>query len=281
MQIKNRHVLYAIDIFTILLAVIIFFFPDNVLRIVLGLPLVLFFPGYTLISALFPRRASLDRLEKIALSFGISIAIVPLIGLILNYTPWGIQLYPILISMAIFILCLSLVAWLRQVRMPEAEKPAMTISLRPLSRIGQTRTDRALSVVLGIVILAAIATLVFVVTQPRIGEKFTEFYILGQNGKADNYPTQLNLGDSGNVIVGIINREQQTMDYRVEIKIDGVSQAMLGPITLTNDSKSEMKVTFTPNKVGDNQEVEFLLYKNGQDQFSEELHLWANVSNPS
>jgi uncharacterized membrane protein len=49
--------------------------------------MVLFFPGYTLISALFPRKDSLSGVERLALSFGLSIAVVPLIGLILNYMP--------------------------------------------------------------------------------------------------------------------------------------------------------------------------------------------------
>ena len=61
-------------------------------RIVLGVLFVLFFPGYTLVAALFPARNSIGRIERLALSFGLSIAVVPLIGLGLNYTPWGIRL---------------------------------------------------------------------------------------------------------------------------------------------------------------------------------------------
>ena len=72
------------------------------LRIPLGLAMVLIVPGYALIAALFPRRTDLDSIERIALSFGLSIAVVPLIGLGLNYTPWGIRLTPVVISLAIF-----------------------------------------------------------------------------------------------------------------------------------------------------------------------------------
>jgi uncharacterized membrane protein len=56
---------------------------------------VLFFPGYVFITALFPEKKELDNLERLALSLGLSIAIVPLIGLLLNYTPWGIRLIPL------------------------------------------------------------------------------------------------------------------------------------------------------------------------------------------
>lgn len=40
-----------------------------------------------------------------------------------------------------------------------------------------TRTDRILSVILLISIIAAIGTTVFVIVYPKEGEKFTEFYI--------------------------------------------------------------------------------------------------------
>ncbi|MGB3943467.1 MAG: DUF1616 domain-containing protein, partial [Methanothrix sp.] len=63
---------------------------DLWVRVPVGLVMVLFLPGYALIAALFPRDDDLDGIERVALSFGLSIAVVPLIGLGLNYTPWGI-----------------------------------------------------------------------------------------------------------------------------------------------------------------------------------------------
>ena len=86
-------------------------------RIVVGLAFVLFFPGYALIAALFPKKDDLDGVERLALSFGLSIAVVPLIGLGLNYTPWGIRLYPILISLLTFIIIMAIVAWYRRRRL--------------------------------------------------------------------------------------------------------------------------------------------------------------------
>jgi hypothetical protein len=69
------------------------------LRYAFGSVLVLFLPGYSLIEALYPKR-ELDELTRFALSIGLSLALVPLVGLVLNYTPFGIRLIPVTISIA-------------------------------------------------------------------------------------------------------------------------------------------------------------------------------------
>lgn len=53
---------------------------ETPVRVVLGLLLVLFLPGYSLIAAMFPRGDDLDGIERIALRFlGLGIAVVPLL----------------------------------------------------------------------------------------------------------------------------------------------------------------------------------------------------------
>lgn len=84
------------------------------LRYFLGTLYVLYLPGYVLVEALYPREGDLKPLERLALSIGLSLAIVPLIGLILNYTPWGIRLGPILVSLAIYTFGISIVALIRK-----------------------------------------------------------------------------------------------------------------------------------------------------------------------
>lgn len=63
-----------------------------------------------MIEALFPKRGDLDAIEILALSIGLSLAITPLIGLLLNYTPWGIRLDPIVISLTTFTLTMAMLA---------------------------------------------------------------------------------------------------------------------------------------------------------------------------
>ncbi|MCS7120861.1 MAG: DUF1616 domain-containing protein [Candidatus Bathyarchaeota archaeon] len=71
------------------------------LRYALGSIFVLFLPGYALIEALYPRGDELSPLERLALSIGLSLALVPLVGLVLNYTPWGIRLDPTVSALSI------------------------------------------------------------------------------------------------------------------------------------------------------------------------------------
>ena len=111
------------------------------IRALVGLVFVLFPPGYTFIAALFPEGSvsdestneveksqslrpgsGIDGLERVALSFGTSIAIVPLIGLALNFTPWGIRLVPILVSLSGFTLCMTAIAAVRRSRLPDEER---------------------------------------------------------------------------------------------------------------------------------------------------------------
>ena len=117
-----RNPLILLNIITALLIIIVSYYPSNILRILLGLPFVLFIPGYTLTAALYPARDSLDGIERLALSFGLSLVTVPIIGFILNYTPWGVALYPVFISVAILIAVTSIIAWYRKWRLDSTEK---------------------------------------------------------------------------------------------------------------------------------------------------------------
>lgn len=111
---KTGRDLVLINVLSVLLIFIIVFFPDSPVRIILGLPFVLFFVGYVSISALFPKREELDIIERLAFSIGLSIAITPLIGLTLNYTPFGIRMYSVVFSLFSFILLVSIVAMYRR-----------------------------------------------------------------------------------------------------------------------------------------------------------------------
>jgi len=94
---------WAIIAICITTAAIVFTVPENVYpamyaRYLFGFIFVLLLPGYSLIKAFFPVK-ELDNVERIALSIGMSLALVPITGLLLNYTPWGIRTTPVVVSL--------------------------------------------------------------------------------------------------------------------------------------------------------------------------------------
>ncbi len=83
-------------------------------RYVAGAVYVLYVPGAVFIEMLYPKRGELEDLERFALGVGLSLAIVPLVGLVLNYTPWGIRLNPIYAGLSLLTLGFTFTAVYRK-----------------------------------------------------------------------------------------------------------------------------------------------------------------------
>ncbi|MDD5702092.1 MAG: DUF1616 domain-containing protein [Dehalococcoidales bacterium] len=291
---------------TIILIVSIILFPDSIIRIILSIPFLLFFPGYALISTLFPGERGPGRMERIALSFGLSIVVVALIGFGLNYTAWGLEINSVLYSISAFILVLSSIAMVRHARISRKIEFTQGYTFRIQGWNGRDY-NKSLTVILAICVVGVVGVLSYITVIPKNGEQFTEFYILGLNGKAEDYPNQF-LMVQGNVIevrygttpitmtntpigkvtLGIVNHEQQEMTYSVVIKIDdrqvsvnlsGSHLEKLDGIVLQPGQTWLKELGFTPWHTGDNQKVEFLLYKNGILASDNSLHIWIDVEN--
>ncbi len=140
------------------------------------------------------------------------------------------------------------------------------------------RLDQILTAILLITLIVCIALTVYIVILPKIGERFTEFYILGPEGKAANYPTKLKLGQNGTVIIGVSNHEYRTMDYTIIVKFGNVT-IWRKKITLRHNETWEYNFTFKAIKKGKRIKLEFLLFVD--ENFTKpyrELHLWLDVS---
>jgi hypothetical protein len=101
-------------------------YPIVYIRYVLGSIFVLGLPGFTLIKALFPSKKEMDSIERVALSIGLSLAIVPIVGLLLNYTPWGIRLTPITISLLALTITFATTALIREHQTKRSENQSQT-----------------------------------------------------------------------------------------------------------------------------------------------------------
>jgi len=277
---KHRDLL-IVDALTLILLINIVLAPDFNLRMVVGAIFVLFLPGYTLISALFPSKKDLDYIERIALSIGLSLAVVPLMGLALNYTPWGIRLSPVLLLLSAFNMLMSMVAYLRRERLPTGESfnPPIYVSYFSNKWNGLSRQDRllAVGVLVGLVPFGGLTA--YFASTPKIGERFTEFYLLGPRGKIADYPTNLTLGESGTVILGVTNHEYQEVTYRIVVKLDNVTIETINDIRIKHEEVWQQNFTSTPKMVGDKMKLEFLLYADleGVDEPYRSLHLYITV----
>ena len=75
------------------------------------------------------------------------------------------------------------------------------------------------------------------VAAPKVGERFTEFYVLG------DYPEELALGEEATVTLGITNHEGQETSYYIEVMIDGVKNGEVGPLILADEEEWEQEVS--------------------------------------
>lgn len=82
-------------------------------RQILGLIFVVWFPGYTIVRAILPR-GKLKNTERIALSLGMSLASVALVGLLLSYTPSGVSIVPVTLGLFALTMTCATAAVLRE-----------------------------------------------------------------------------------------------------------------------------------------------------------------------
>jgi len=208
--------LAACVLLALVLVALILFAPDNVVRQIIGLVFVLFLPGYAATAALFPENDQIDGIERVALSFGLSIAIVPLIGLGLNFTPWGIRLDPILASVSAFIIAASLVGWYRRMKLPSDERFAIAVNFE-LDFGGMPLVDKILTIGIVVMLVASVVVLAWAVATPRVGERFTQLAILGPDGMATDYPRNLTVGQDAMVHLSVKSFEHRISNYTIAI----------------------------------------------------------------
>ena len=141
------------------------------------------------------------------------------------------------------------------------------------------RLDKVLSISLVVTIAAALASIGYLMSTPKPGDKFTEFYILDTEGKAENYPKQVILGASVDVIVGVVNHEYHPEKYQLEITINGVRNKEVDIGTLAHQQTWQKEISFVVLQEGRRQAVEFWLYKDNEVEpyLEDPLRLYIDV----
>jgi len=251
--------------------------PATAARVALGLPFVLVLPGYVLVAAIFPGRDDMDFLERIALGTGLSAAIVPLLGLALNYSPWGIRPHPIVVSVMLFTVTVAAVAAVRRRLLPreQAFRPALAVHWARL--FPANAFARALAAIAALALVALTAAAAYLIVPSRGGEAYTEFYLLDPSGRAAAYPGALALGQSARLMLGVTNHEGQDATYQIVAKIDGAIARSVPDLRLEDGDRWEQEVAVAPSRAGDGQKLEYLLYREGDSEPYRRLHLWLDV----
>lgn len=246
---------------------------ETPLRILLGLVLVIFVPGYALVAALFPEAGSpppggddtestsddagestagtadesagsspipgvgmsgIDGIERAALSIGLSIAIAPLAGLILNFTPWGIRLVPIMVSLSVFTAVATAVAAIRRWELPADERYRVPYKQWYATVRGEllepdTRGDAVLNVVLALAFLLAVASVSYAMFVPPDHERFSAVYVLTEDDDgelvADGYTEQFADGGPAEIVLGVDNHEHRTVEYTVVVAEQSIRES--------------------------------------------------------
>lgn len=154
-----------------------------VVRAALAVPLLLFVPGYAVVAALYPRAhhrgdpQSIEptAIERVALAIGLSLFVVPLVGVAVDAV-WSLTLVPILDSVAAVTILAGVVALVRRRRLPASDQFTATA---PLRRVLDGTTERPKTQLFLVValLLSVVAIGASGVVATNDGADVTEFYL--------------------------------------------------------------------------------------------------------
>lgn len=287
--------------------------PWQSLRVTFGLVLLLVLPGYATLTLLFPygndpdgpTRSGIDGLERAALSFGTSVALLPPLYLLAFVIAGGSAPSTMIVFGVLdgFILVVTLLGFFRRLRIDPAHRfdlPARRLSDGLDERSAETdRRTLLANVALGVAAVGTIGTLVYAITSPPDGEHFSEFYLVTENDTgeytAGNYRTTLTAGEPETGVLGIENHEGRTITYatvaelqRVDATGESVEVLERGArtretITLAAGRSKHVQQEITPSMTGENLRLHYRLYRGAPDGDPpyRELQLWVDVTEGS
>lgn len=251
------------------------------LRIPLGFLFVFFLPGYALTSALFPRRSSessrserlrVAGLERVVISIGMSLVLVPLasLGLVLLSRP--ITLESVLLTVGGLTIGGVLVAVIRRLSLPSHERFAVSFenTLRPGVDYASVSP---VNLVLTIVIVLAAGGIGAAIVTSDTDESYTEFAIVGSDDEGElhpsDYPSELTVNESVTVHTDVTNNEHRTVEYTLVVVLeeldttgDTIERSELDRQTFTVEHGEQIvhEHELTPTFAGDDLRLSYLLY---------------------
>lgn len=278
-------------------------------RIVLVAPALLFLPGFTLTTVLFPGGSAEDGaiakngmsqlgiIERAALSVGLSVGLLPLLAFGFDLV-LGQIVGPTIVVTAVFSAVMALLGGVRRLRLPKADRFEIPVvrwfdMMTTVMRDESTRTIVVNVVLAGSVVLAVGAVgIAFAV--PQEGATFTDFAVGTEQGGefvTDGYPEDLAVGEVADTAVLIENNEGDPTEYYVVTRFERVQDDTVTAVqdadefTVTVGSGETVTESYsvTRSMTGDNVRLRFFLYRdepptNPQPETAyRTVHLWVDV----
>ncbi|MGI8554486.1 MAG: DUF1616 domain-containing protein [Dehalococcoidia bacterium] len=300
MPLRKNIDLLVVAVWVLLAGVSLFLLPSiPPLRAIIGVPFLLLCPGYAVLTALFPRKHGLEPIERIvfhrgvtidvvppvgletvewvAFSLGLSIASVALLGLALTYTPCGIRLTPMVIVLTLIIVGAAVVTIYRRQLLPVDETFVIPFDLlRPRWR-STGPLNQVSAAVLLLSLLGLTAGTYVAAASPHSAQRFSEFYILGLDKSVLSLPRQVTAGETVSLIAGVVNHEGSRTSYRIALKVAGQPPVEIARLQLAEKQHWEGRLAFVVKAAGDGQRVDLLLFRGTEPVPYRRLHLVLNV----
>ena len=249
-------------------------FPETI-RLALGLTATMFLPGYAFIAAVFPGKIDLNGVVRVLLSVTFSMIMVAFLAFLLNMIQWDVRLNNMVIGITLLTLVCMIAAYGRRKRLPRDGRLTVDFTgfatevKRFIFPASKNKFDTLLSFLLICALVISVSTVALAFYGPKQGEKFTELYVLGPEGKMDNYPTLIRPGEPAPVIVGISNHEGEAKNYDLMVTFyDGTAshEVLRKQLVLADNQTSRETVDISPQHPFLQGTVQFKLYMDGNTQ---------------
>jgi uncharacterized membrane protein len=206
-------------VFVVTAFIVVVTVKEDIWLLLASIPLFGFITGW-LILGIFRDLLKLDVLLKILVSMAISLmaGLVISVGVMLSTGSW---------SLALSTLCLALIATVLSIMTTYQLVHDISNSSSPnpiVKGINDLKNDYKkfspfgrVVVVLATVALLVIAGISVALILTDTEERFTEFYVLNDQGKAHTYTQNYTIGQEGQVIFGLNNHEGRTVGYTIEV----------------------------------------------------------------
>lgn len=291
-----------------------------IIRAVVGFPLLFFVPGYVLLAALFPgespRRSTstagstiahggLGLSTRLALSFGLSVALIPVFAVALAFTPVGFGTVPLLGLLTVFVVLGALVGAVRRMRLPPESRfrvPAWRrlVDLASFVTGAGSTVGVAVNLLLVASVLVAASGFAYAVFVPPEDPGYADFMLLTESADGEyvssGYPTEFTRGQGQEIVLGIANHRDEATAYSVVVEVQRVrgqgsdfqvierSELARFSATVGADETWYGPHEVAPDVVGEDLRLVYYFYRGEAPAdpsvrtAEDHLHLWIDVS---